>query len=297
MTIGVFEDKLEAGNHLLSLAISLVIHAVLLGVLVLYLGSVKIINLSQNITNVLIAPPLPAGLRLPNVGPMPANLPPVEPDYLDSIPVRRRPPAPPAQIPGTGELETGPPVEARLTQDFRLEQPPPPNMDVPSADRLRLPIPDRRGGVVGGAGGYVSPPRRVEVERYLYSDAYGGLGSGLAGYGGFKPRRSGLRGGAYASAAVKGYDLSPWANSIAAVIQGKWAVPHLLTQTWSKTVEITVVILKNGRLFSAVISEPSDDRSFDKSALEAVEDSSPLPALPVDFPEASLEASLEFSRQ
>jgi TonB family protein len=137
----------------------------------------------------------------------------------------------------------------------------------------------------------------VEVERYLYSDAYGGLGSGLTGYGGFKPRRSGLRGGAYASAAVRGYDLSPWANSVAAVIQGRWAVPHLLTQTWSKTVEITVVILKNGRLFSAIISEPSDDRSFDRSALEAVEDSSPLPALPVDFPEASLEVSLVFSRQ
>jgi TonB family protein len=295
MNIGVFEDKLEAGNHLLSLAISLVIHAVVLGVLVLYLGSVKIINLNQNITNVLIAPPLPAGLRLPNVGPMPANLPAVEPDYLDSIPVRRRPPVP-VEIPGTGSLESGPPAEARLTQGFRLEPIPPPKADVPSADRLRLPIPNRQ-GVVGGVGGYVSPPARLDAERYLYSDAYGGLGSGLSGYGGFKPRRSGLRGGAYASAAVRGYDLSPWASSVAAVIQGRWAVPHLLTQTWSKTVEITVVILKNGRLFSAVISEPSDDRSFDRSALEAVEDSSPLPALPVDFPEASLEVSLVFSRQ
>ncbi|OGD20945.1 MAG: hypothetical protein A2W03_07485 [Candidatus Aminicenantes bacterium RBG_16_63_16] len=296
MTIGVFEDKLEAGNHLLSLAISLVIHAVLLGVLVLYLGSVKIINLSQNITNVLIAPPLPAGLRLPNVGPMPANLPAVEPDYLDSIPVRRRPPVPPAEAAAAGSLEPGQPVEAGLIQGFRLEPIPPPKPDVPSADRLRLPIPNRQ-GVAGGVSGYVSPPARLDAERYLYSDAYGGLGSGLSGYGGFKPRRSGLRGGAYASTAVRGYDLSPWASSVAAVIQGRWGVPHLLTQTWSKTVEITVVILKNGRLFSAVISEPSDDRSFDRSALEAVEDSSPLPALPVDFPEASLEVSLVFSRQ
>jgi len=297
MTIGLFEDKLDAGNRLLSLAISLVVHVGILGLLVLYFGTVKIINLNQNITDVLIAPPLPAGLRLPNVGPMPANLPPVEPDYLDSIPVRRRPPEPVVEYVGMGDIETGPPIEARLAQLFKLEQVPPPQPDVPSADRLRLPIPDRQGGVVGGAGGYASPPPRVPVERYLYSEAYGGLGSGLAGYTGFKPRRSGLRGGAYASAAVKGYNLSPWASGVAGAIQDKWAVPHLLTQGWSKTVEITVVVLKNGRLFSAVISEPSDDRTFDKAALEAVEDSSPLPALPVDFPEASLEVSFVFSRQ
>ncbi len=297
MNFGVFKDTREAGKHLLSLGLSLVVHAVVLGLLILHLGTVKIINLNQRITNVLITPPLPAGLRLPNVGPMPANLPPVEADYLDSIPVRRRPPLPPEPIPGTGDLETGPPAEAKLTGNFRLEPVPPPEPDVPSADRLRLPIPDRQGSVAGGAGGYASPARRLDAQRYLYSDAYGGLGSGLTGYAGYKPRRSGLRGGAYSSAAVKGYDLSPWANSVASVIQDKWAVPNLLTQVWSKTVEITVVILKSGRVFSAIVSEPSDDKNFDAAALEAVEGSSPLPALPVDFPEASLEVSFVFSRQ
>jgi hypothetical protein len=129
MTIGVFKGQLDLGKHLLSLAISLVVHAGVLGLLVMYLGSVKIINLSQNITNVLIAPPLPAGLRLPNVGPMPANLPAVELDYLDSIPVRRRPPLPPADV--GGSLESGPPVGAGLTQGFQLEPIPPPKPDVP----------------------------------------------------------------------------------------------------------------------------------------------------------------------
>lgn len=297
MAIGVFRDKREAAKHLVSLAVSLVIHAGLLAVLFVYFTSVKIINLNERVTNLLITPPLPGGLRLPNVGPMPSNLPPVEADYLDSIPVRRRPPSPPEPIAGQEDLGSGPPGEARLAQGFRLESPPAPQPDVPSADRLRLPIPDRRGGTPGGAGGYAAPPRRMELERYLYSEAYGGLGSALSRYTGFKPRRSGLRGGGYASAAVKGFDLSPWANSVAAVIQDRWTVPSLLTQAFSKTVEITVVILKNGGVFSAIISEPSDDRSFDQSALEAVEDSSPLPALPVDFPEASLEVSFVFSRQ
>jgi TonB family protein len=297
MLIGLFEDKRDAGEHLFSLAVSLVVHAAVLGLLILYFGSVKIINLNPNITNVLIAPALPPGLQMPNVGPMPANLPPVDADYLDSIPVRRRPPAAPVEIVGSGGRETGPPVDPRFTQGFLLESTPPTRPDIPSADSLRLPIPDRIGEPAGGAGSYTARPGRVDVERYLYSDAYGGLGSGLAGYSGYKPRRSGLRGGAYASAAVKGYDLSPWAESVAAAIQNNWSVPNLLSQTWIKTVEITVVILKNGRLFSAVISEPSDDRSFDRAALEAVEESSPLPALPIDFPEASLEVSFVFSRQ
>jgi TonB family protein len=297
MIIGLFEDKREAGKHFFSLAVSLFINAAILGLMILYFGSVKIINLNPNITDVLIVPPLPPGLNLPNVGPMPANLPPVDSDYLDSIPVRRRPPGPPDEIIGSGGIATGPPVEPKLTQGFRIELAPPPRPDVPSADSLRLPIPSRSAEPAGAAGSNAGRPGRVEVERYLYSDAYGGLGSGLTGYSGFKPRRMGLRGGAYASAAVKGYDLSPWAESVAAAIQDNWAVPNLLSQTWIKTVEITVVILKNGRLFSAVVTEPSDDRSFDKAALEAVEGSSPLPALPIDFPEASLEVAFVFSRQ
>jgi TonB family protein len=62
-------------------------------------------------------------------------------------------------------------------------------------------------------------------------------------------------------------------------------------------VEIAVVILKNGEISSAAITGPSDDKSFDEIALEAVETSSPLPQLPADFPAASLEISFVFSIQ
>ena len=296
MTPGLFDDGRDAGKHLLSLAVSLLIHAAILTLLVVYFGSVKIINFSPHLTDVLIAPPLPPGLRLPNVGPLPANLPPVDTDYLDSIPVRRRPPKPKDVAVGPGGPGSGPPADSWYAPGFRLESPLPPPRDVPSADSLRLVIPERA-GEPGGGGGAAAPGGRIDVERYLYSDAYGGLGSGLAGYSGYKPRRSGLRGGSYASSAVKGYDLSPWAESVAAAVQNRWTVPNLLSATWEKTVEITVVILKNGRLFSAVVSEPSDDRSFDQAALGAIEESSPLPALPVDFPEASLEVSFVFSKQ
>jgi len=297
MTFGLFEDGREARKHLFSLAVSLVAHVAIIALLFVYFGSVKIINLNPNIATVLLAPPPPMGLQLPNVGPMPAGLPPVDDDYLDSIPVRRRPLPPPVEFVGQGGEGTGPPVEPRFTQGFRLEPPPERAPDVPSADSLRLPIPARSREPGGGAGSYDSPARPMDIERYLYSDAYGGLGSGLSGYSGYKPRRSGRRGGSFASPSVRSFDLAPWAASVTAAVQNNWNVPSLLSQTWGKTVEITAVILKNGRLFSAIVSEPSDDRSFDRAALEAVEESSPLPALPLAFPESSLEISFVFSRQ
>jgi len=225
---------------------------------------------------------------------MPSDLPPIEPDYLDSIPVRHRPPSP---VP-TAELpEPGLSPPPQLTQGFRLDQEPPVKPEVPSSDRLRLPIPDRKPRPGASALSARKAAALADFQTYLYSDGYGGLGAGLTGYSGVKPRRTGLRGGAYASSAVKGYDLTPWANHVASLVQDKWAVPGIRFNELNKAVEITLVVLKNGHIFSAFVAEPSDDRTFDRTALAAVEDSSPLPALPIDFPEASLEVSLVFSRQ
>jgi TonB family protein len=294
MSHGVSKDRSEAAKHLFSLAVSLVVHAGVLGFLVVHFASVKLITFDKaRVTDAILAPPLPPGLMLPKVGSMPSDLPPIEPDYLDSIPVRRRPPR--AELTAM-EAEAGSFAGSALAQGFRLDQSPP-KTDLPSGDKLRLPIPDRRLAAAPGASRAYGPRENVAFETYLYSDAYGGLGAGLTGYSGVKPRRSGLRGGAYASAAVKGYDLTPWANSVAAQIQDKWTVPGTWLKERNKSVEITVVILKNGRIFSAFIAEPSDDRNFDESALEAVKESGQLPALPIDFPEASLEVSLVFTRQ
>lgn len=294
MSFYVFRDKSEIGKHLLSLAVSLVVHAALLLVLAYHFASVKILDFKPKVTSVIIAPPPPAGLRLPQVGRLPNGLPPVEPDFLDSIPQRVRPARPPAEVPYAGLPEAGPPVDERFTRGFRLDQRPSEKPGTISGDRLRLPIPERR---AGGIGGYVSPRRNVDVQRYLYSDAYGGLGSGLHGYSGGLSGRAAPRGRASASAAVRNYDLSPWAKDVAAIIQNRWAVPQVQSRSLNLSVEIAVVILKTGEVSSAMILEPSDDRSFDQAALEAIEGSSPLPALPSDFPAASLEISFVFTRK
>jgi TonB family protein len=295
MSHRIFPDRSEAAKHLFSLAVSLVVHVALLGFLIVHFAAVKLITFDKaRVTDVILAPPLPPGLILPKVGSMPSDLPPIEPDYLDSIPVRRRPPSP---EPSTAGTEATPAAGSELAQGFRLDQAPPPKTAAPSGDNLRLPIPNRRPGAAVGTFLATGPRENVAFQTYLYSDSYGGLGAGLSGYAGIRPRRSGLRGGAYASAAVKGYDLTPWANRVAALIQNKWAAPGTWHKERNKSVEITVVILKNGRIFSALIAEPSDDKTFDQSAMEAVEESGPLPSLPADFPEASLEVSLVFTRQ
>lgn len=58
-----------------------------------------------------------------------------------------------------------------------------------------------------------------------------------------------------------------------------------------------MVVLKSGSLSAVMIVAPSDDRLFDQSAQDAIEESLRLPPLPDDFPEPSLEISFVFSRQ
>jgi TonB family protein len=297
MAFGVSWNKSEIGKHLLSLAVSLVIHAGFLVILIFHFASVKIIDFKPQVTNVIIAPPPPGGLLLPRVGSMPNGLPPVESDFLDFLPQRVRPARPPAEIPSAGPLEAGPPVDEKFTRGFRLDRKSGEKPGQASGDRLRLPIPDRRAGPVGGVGGYVSPRRNVDLQRYLSSDSYVGLGSGLHGYAGGRSGKASLRGRASASSAVRNYDLSPWAKDVTAIIQNRWAITQIQSRSINQSVEIAVVILKTGEVSSAMIVEPSDDRSFDQSALEAIEGSSPLPALPGNFPATSLEISFVFTRQ
>ena len=96
---------------------------------------------------------------------------------------------------------------------------------------------------------------------------------------------------------VKNFDLSPWARTVIDLIQKNWSIPPAQMVRTEDTVEIAVVILKNGQIFSAAIVRHSDNRTFDQAALEAVEGSAPLPPLPGGFPAASVEISFVFAQQ
>jgi TonB family protein len=295
---GILKDKSGVFKHVFSLAASVAVHAAVIYVLAVHFVSVKIIDFGPRVTNVVIAPPPSGMLRLPGAGGLPGNLPAVDLDFQDTIPRRTRPTqAPPLISEGEAEFYSRRPVDPRLTSGFRLDQGAPEKSGPASGAGLRLPIAERGEGVTGGVAGYITPRRGGDLRQYLYSGqagsggAYGGISSGT-GLG-----RTGQRGRPQVSPSVKSYDLSPWARTVVELVQKKWTVPPAAGSKTDETVEISVVVLKSGGLSAIVVVAPSDDRLFNQSARDAIEESLPFPPLPDDFPEPSLELFFLFSRQ
>ena len=294
----MFGNKPELRKHILSFLGSILIHAALFYILISYLGRVKIIDFKREVTPAFIAPL--GKLELPKIE---GNLPnPQEwgAQFPELSSPRRRPPrkpeAPPGET-GTPELaqETPPsaPVDAKLTAGFNLKPTPPrePSSASDKSQNFSLPLAPKT--YLGSAAAKRSPTKSVDLRQYIY----GSRVSSSGGYYGGRYGRGSIRGRTSAPPAVKNYDLSPWARGVVELIQKNWTVSSNQPATSEDTVEIAVVILKNGEISAATIVGPSDNKKFDQVALEAVESSSPLPQLPGDFPAASLEVSLVFSKQ
>jgi TonB family protein len=302
MKLNLLQDKSELLKHGLSLLASLVIHGVLIFFLAIFFVSVKILDFREQVTPAFIVPA--EKLHLPKIQ---GNLPNTQDwgaQFPDLIPRRGRPGREPAAVPEeektTGEVRepsAGAAIDDKMTSGFRLDRvlPEKPGSTSDKGPRFSLP----QGAVISPIPGAAktSPPKNVDLKQYLYGDlaGLGGLPSAIY-YGGGSGRTT-LRGRAPASLPVKNYDLSPWARSVIGLIQKNWIIPSTLPPGPTDTVEIAVIILKTGEISSAEILAPSDSKSFDRAALEAVEVSSPLPALPDDFPAARLEISFVFTRQ
>ncbi len=295
--MAIFKNKADLGKHVLSLALSLVVHAVIIYFMIVHFASVRIIDFPEQVTNVVIAPP-PTGLRVPGGKELTSNLPPVDQDFSDFIPrSARRPPEPVAIAEGEETAGTpSPPVDSRFTTGFRLDQPRT-EESAGAPDRLRLTIPERSGVGVGGVGGTVSAGKKTDFRKFLYSGASGaGTSPGAYGSGG-RPARGSLRGATTVASSIKSYDLSGWAQKVVELVQKNWVVPLTQTARAEESVEISVVLLKSGEISAVMVVESSEDRLFEQAAREAIEASLPFPPLPDDFPAASLGISFVFARQ
>ncbi len=295
--MSIFKNKIDLGKHALSLALSLAIHAVILYFLVVHFATVRIIDIPEQVTNVIIAPP-PPGLQLPGGPGLTSNLPPVDPDFSDFIPRSARRALEPIVIPEEAApvVSSSRPVDSKFTFGFRLD-PPRPEESTAAEDRLRLTIPERRVGVVGGVGGWVSQGKKADFKKYLYPGASGSGGAAGTYASGGRPARSSLRGRTTIAPSVKSFDLSGWAQNVVELVQKNWVVPMTQTARNEESVEISVVILKSGEISALMVVEPSEDRLFDQAAREAIEASLPFPPLPEDFPAASLGISFVFAKQ
>ena len=302
MRLKILQNKPELLKHGLSLLASLVIHAALIYFLAVFFVSVKIIDFGTQVIPIVIAPP--EKLHLPKIEGNLPNPPGWEAEFPEFLPRRTRPlskPAPPLAETGAGEGAQEPfasvPVDPKLTSGFSLDQTFPEKPESASDKNLRFSLPLGAKTSPGSVAAMKSPPKSVDLRQYIYGGKRSGIGSSSGVYYGGKPGVTSRRGRSSAPLPVKNYDLSPWARNVVELIQKNWTIPSTQSAGSEDTVEIAVVILKNGEISSAEIIVPSDNKSFDQAALEAVEVSSPLPPLPDDFPAASLEISFVFSKQ
>lgn len=75
-----------------------------------------------------------------------------------------------------------------------------------------------------------------------------------------------------------------------------WRQPAKAPQPGHKTV-VQVVIARDGKLVSALVSMESGSKAWDAAALKAVQKAAPFPALPSSLAEPTVEAHFHFAWQ
>ena len=131
------------------------------------------------------------------------------------------------------------------------------------------------------------------LSQYLYTDLSGipeAKGkSPSSSYGGRQSPHAGK-----VSFNVKGYDITPWATEVVNKIQTNWIIPSSQIQNIKGTVRFFMIIESNGEISSIEIIESTEVSALDLLALNAINLSLPFPRLPDDFPFKNLEAYLVF---
>ncbi len=143
---------------------------------------------------------------------------------------------------------------------------------------------------------------RGSFSRYLHPSP-GSAEAAVAGSGGpgiaggtntLKPAPAGVV-AAFVPESVKTFDLSGWAGGVLNGVQKNWTLGgEAWTAEWSGRVTVTVLVMKDGLLNAVEVAASSGLSLLDASALRAIEQSGPWPALPDGFPGSSLEIQLVF---
>jgi hypothetical protein len=277
----------------LSLLISMAAHAVMLILLVTYYAPVKIFDFGE-VRNVFIAPEpeklfLPGSLEdsAPGIRSYQTGI--LEPitsaAAVASAEAGETRPDPELSLPPTYE------IPARISTDFRLERPPEPSPQLPSGLVFQLARPP-----TGLHYDYSPPaPRTGSLRKYLpAADARLAPFSGAAGDRESGPGPGlGVRGAPVARRA----DITEWAQQAVAMILNNWLVPLLLPDQEQDEFEIALIVQKDGWIASTEVIRTASIPQLQQAALKALELSTPLPRLPREFPEKSLELRLVFSRK
>lgn len=93
---------------------------------------------------------------------------------------------------------------------------------------------------------------------------------------------------------TQGFDLGPWANRVVAIVRSNWIVPVAAQLGVKGVVGVAFKVERSGRIIDIRVITPSGTPSFDQAAANALKTSSPLPALPGDFPRPVLPGVFRF---
>jgi TonB family protein len=302
MRPGFFKNRDGLVRHGLSLLVSLVIHAVVIAFLAVFFVSVKVMHFGRTVTDVMIVPAEKLHLprfkgELPDPQDWGAQFPELSGRRTRPLPAAARDAGKAGAPPELQSSPASPPGNPHLATEFSLDTGLPARAGGASDQSAGFSLPQGTASSPGGLAVKRVPSKAVDFRQYIYGNrsSAAGLSAGIY-YGDRVGGRPG-RGRAPVAASVINYDLSPWARQAIAQIQKNWMIPSIQATGSAESVEIAVVVLKNGAISSAEILAPSENKRFNQAALEAVESSSPLPPLPGDFPAASLEVSFIFAKQ
>jgi TonB family protein len=93
---------------------------------------------------------------------------------------------------------------------------------------------------------------------------------------------------------TRGYDLGPWASKVIAIVKSNWLTPVAAQLGAKGVVSVSFTVSRSGRIDNIQLVSSSGIPSFDSAAIHALQSSSPLPDLPIDFPRPVLPGLFRF---
>ena len=93
---------------------------------------------------------------------------------------------------------------------------------------------------------------------------------------------------------TQGYDLGPWVNRVVEIVRSNWLIPVAAELGMKGIVSVSFKVARDGTIRDLKMISSSTVPSFDQAAVRALQSSSPLPALPADFPRDLLPGIFRF---
>lgn len=93
----------------------------------------------------------------------------------------------------------------------------------------------------------------------------------------------------------RGFDISPWAKQVAALVNRNWSILSILQVQGKVEVGIALTVDRDGKILKSGITRSSQMQVLDQAALNAITFAKPFPSLPEHYPGENLDAYLLFN--